>query len=171
MVCERLGENLQRRQELASGQTKQTTETTEIGVTANAEDAFVERAALIQVGAGVPRSWAEGFATLDLARPPVGFPEERWRRLIDDGGRFLDEWGSTAAELGWSAQDVFGLHPGEPASRLDAMGLAALIDGGQVTAVTAVSATIRAASSHELVYLRRVNDIAVAAWELVASLG
>jgi hypothetical protein len=87
MVYERPGESLQPRQELASGQTRQTTETTEIGVTPNAEDAFVERAALIQVGAGVPRSWAEGFARLDPARPPVGSHKSAGAGS-SDGGRF-----------------------------------------------------------------------------------
>ncbi len=32
----------------------------------------------------------------------------RWRQLIDDGGRFLDTWGSQAAEFGWRVEDVFG---------------------------------------------------------------
>jgi hypothetical protein len=47
---------------------------------------FEERAALIEYGAGVPRAWAEGFACLDCASPLVGFSEDRWHRLINDGG-------------------------------------------------------------------------------------
>ena len=86
---------------------------------------------------------------------------------MDDRGRFLDRWGRVAADLGWSPLDVFGLHPRAPALRLDGMGLVALIGGGDVVAVTAISATIRSASGHELVYLRRISGEAVAAWELM----
>jgi hypothetical protein len=157
------------RQGVSASGTTGTTRTTEYEASRAAEPedgSFEERAALIEIGSDVPRAWAEGFARLDPGRVPSGFSEARWRRLIDDGGRFLDDWGPTAAELGWSARDVFGLHADEPTLRLDAMGLAALIDGGVVVAVTTVSATIRAASGHELVYLRRASAEALVAWEL-----
>ena len=72
---------------------------------------FEERAAIVEHDGGAPREWAEGFARLDAATPPKGFDLGRWRQLIDDGGRFLDRWALTAAECGWSATDVFGLHP------------------------------------------------------------
>ena len=49
-----------------------------------------ERAAIVEYGAAVPRSWAEGFARLDPARPPADVPLRRWQQFIDDVGRFLD---------------------------------------------------------------------------------
>ena len=116
-----------------------------VATVAAAEDrnaAFEERAAIVEYDGGVPREWAEGFARLDLAEPPAGFDQNRWRQLIDDGGRFLDRWAETAAECGWSATDIFGLHPGVPAARYDGMGLVALIGGGEVIAVRNDSATI-----------------------------
>lgn len=31
-----------------------------------------------------------------------------WERAINDAGLFLDRWGDTAVEMGWSAVDIFG---------------------------------------------------------------
>ena len=130
-------------------------------------DAFEERAALVEYGAGVPREWAEGFARLDLAQPPKGFDERRWRTLIDDGGKFLDRWGGEAARLGWSALDVFGAHPIAPGARYDAAGLVLLIDGGEVIAIRLDRATIRSRlSPSELTYLRTPKAGVVALWDL-----
>lgn len=131
------------------------------------EDAFEERAAIVEFDGSAPREWAEGFARLDLATPPAGFTTARWRQLIDDGGHFLDRWASEAAALGWTATDVFGLHPNAPATRFDGMGLVVLIGGGEVIAVSADRATIRGQSGNSLTYyLRRPRPDAVAAWEL-----
>ena len=130
-------------------------------------DDFEERAALIEYGAGVPREWAEGFARLDMASPPRGLDQRRWRTLIDDGGRFLDQWGAEAARLGWSALDVFGVHPVAPNARYDAMGLVLLINGGEVISIKSDRATIRARGSGSLLtYLRRPSAGGVALWEL-----
>ena len=129
--------------------------------------AFEERAALVEYGAGVPREWAEGFAQLDLATPPMGFDQRRWRTLINDGGKFLDHWGAEAARLGWSALDVFGVHPIAPAARFDAAGLVLLISSGEVLAINHMSATIKSRSSNStLTYLRTPREGAVALWAL-----
>lgn len=131
---------------------------------------FKERAALIEFGAGVPRAWAEGFARLDLATPADGFDLDHWRTLIDDGGKFLDKWGTQAAKLGWSAEDVFGVHPLAPATRYDTAGLILLIDGGEVVAIDAKSASIKTMGSGSiLIYLRKPRQGAITLWELCAS--
>jgi hypothetical protein len=133
----------------------------------SAADRFEERAALIEYGAGVPREWAEGFARLDLASPPVGFDAKRWRTLIDDGGKFLDRWGGEAARLGWSVLDLFGAHPVAPAYRYDAAGLVNLISGGDVVDIRTDRAVIRTPSGTSLTYyLRRDCRDAVALWDL-----
>src|SRR5205823_9574375 len=67
---------------------------------------YDERAALIEHEAGAPRDWAEGFATLNLAKPPEDIPREVWDGLLNDGGRFIDRWAAQAKLLGWSAADV-----------------------------------------------------------------
>ena len=131
-------------------------------------DDFEERAALVEYGAGVPRDWAEGFARLDLVKPPEGFDERRWRQVVDDGGRFLDGgWAERAAALGWSALDVFGAHPVKPNDSFDAMGLVPLIRGGEVIDVKSDMAVIRMPTGNNLTYyLRRDSREAVALWAL-----
>src|SRR5690242_17403079 len=51
-----------------------------------------ERAAIIAEGAEVPQAWAEGYAALCAMPPPAGFWPERWQRIIDATGAFLDRW-------------------------------------------------------------------------------
>jgi hypothetical protein len=153
--------------EFARSGTTGTTGTTESEVSCADEDAFEERAALVENGAGVPREWAEGFARLCLHPPAPGFSPRRWQQLIEDGGRFLDRWGSEAAGLGWTALDVFGVHARAPAVRYDAAGLVPLISGGEIVAIMADRATIRGWGGGLLTYLRRPRSGAVALWELV----
>src|SRR5690348_13942372 len=82
-----------------------------------------ERAALIEIGADIPRAWAEGYAALCTMKPPAGFWPDHWRRVIDAAGAFLDRWAGEAARCGWSALDVFGCDAGAPTARFDCMGL------------------------------------------------
>ncbi len=60
-----------------------------------------ERAAPAEMRAGVPREWAEGFARLQVSRPPARLPSERWQLVIDDAERFIERWAAQAAALGW----------------------------------------------------------------------
>src|SRR4051794_18353018 len=53
---------------------------------------------------------------------PNGVPVERWQRALADAGSFFALWGDTAERLGWTADDLFGLHPTAPLSRMDCMG-------------------------------------------------
>ena len=73
-----------------------------------------ERAAIIAEGADVPRAWAEGFAALCAMPPPAGFWPDRWQRIIDATGAFLDRWAGEAIRCGWSDLDVFGCHATAP---------------------------------------------------------
>ncbi len=56
-----------------------------------------ERAAIIELGAGVPRAWAEGYAALCAMPPPAGFLPARWQRIVDAAGVFVDRWAAKAA--------------------------------------------------------------------------
>lgn len=89
------------------------------------------------------------------AQCPTGMNEERWRQAIEDGRRFIMDWGADAERLGWLAEDLFGLHEKAPAYRYDEMGLIWLIDGGHVTQITAAEATIRHRSGAVLRFFRR----------------
>jgi hypothetical protein len=148
--------------------TTHTTGTTESDhVRTSPNDLFEERAAIVEDGAGVRRSWAESFARLDIAERPPDFTEKAWRELIEDGGRFLDRWANEAARLGWTALDVFGVHPAAPSTTYDAIGLVPLIRGGDVVAIGSDRATIRTQGGTLVTYLRRPLAGAIAAWELV----
>lgn len=128
---------------------------------------FEERTAIIDAS-GIPREWAEGFAHMDtMARPP-GIALWRWQQIVDDAGRFLDQWGREAAALGWSPLDVFGVHREAPLARTDRMGLALLIGGGEVTAITCHSATIRTTGGALQSFRRRPAAEAgqIALWQL-----
>jgi hypothetical protein len=74
---------------------------------------------------------------------PERISPDRWQEVISDAEIFLARWGSAAHSLGWTALDLFGVHPRAPAARFDVIGLLLLVQGGAVVALTADAATIR----------------------------
>jgi hypothetical protein len=86
-----------------------------------------------------PAVYRAAYADL-CATCPAGVPEPRWRQAIADAERFLTEWGELAERLGWTADDLFGLHPTVPLSRMDHMGLLGLLKGQRVVLLTATEA-------------------------------
>jgi hypothetical protein len=84
----------------------------------------------------------------------------RWQAAVEDGRRFLAKWGEQAQQLGWTARDLFGLHkpPENPhasyrrLSRYDETGLIWLLEGREVTALTADTSAIRSSSGSVTVY-------------------
>jgi hypothetical protein len=67
-------------------------------------DAIEERAAL--ASDRVPACYLEAWARLNH-RNPTRVSEAQWRIAIDDGGRFLDQWGREAAQFGWTPAELF----------------------------------------------------------------
>jgi hypothetical protein len=75
---------------------------------------------------------------------------ERWQLAINDAEVFLSVWADQAANLGWTAQDLFGLaempeRPGpsyQRLSRYDQTGLVWLLQGRRVAALTQDTALI-----------------------------
>jgi hypothetical protein len=73
-----------------------------------------------------------------------------WQHAVADGRRFIVQWGEQAEALGWTAEDLFGLHdpPEQPGpsyrrlSRYDVIGLIWLLHGRPVVALTADRAVI-----------------------------
>src|SRR5262245_45785475 len=108
------------------------------------------------------------FGVLQL-KPPALVPVERWRQCVEDGKRFLAAWGSQAEALGWTTADLFGLHqpPEQPhpsynrLSRYDCTGLAWLLQGREVIALTADSASIRKPATGNITTYRRFNKPAL----------
>ncbi|MFO1149081.1 MAG: hypothetical protein U1E62_11970 [Alsobacter sp.] len=100
-----------------------------------------ERAAIAEEVGGVPAVYAGAFAEMQR-RCPVNVDVARWRQAVDDSGRFFDGWGSQAVALGWSANDILGIHPTHPLARVDALGLAWLLQGDTVMLMDRVSAKL-----------------------------
>ena len=59
----------------------------------------------------VPAVYLDEWARLNCRRP-ANVTEADWRQALDDGGRFLDAWGSMAAEWQWSVADIFDVSAG-----------------------------------------------------------
>jgi hypothetical protein len=92
----------------------------------------------------------------------------RCRQCLDDAHRFLAEWGDTALALGWTADELFGLHepPAQPRpsysrlSRYDCTGLIWMLEGKAVVALTATTAAMRHPSGAITTY-RKLNKPAL----------
>jgi hypothetical protein len=109
----------------------------------DANDAFEERAAIAEYEGGLPRAVAEGIARLETLPALKRFSEKRRQAIIDGTAKFADVWAAKALKLGWSVEELFGLHPSAPEARLDACGLAFLLDSGEVIAMDEKTAVIR----------------------------
>jgi hypothetical protein len=85
------------------------------------------------------------------ARCPDHIETGRWHQAVEDGKRFLPQWGEQAKALGWTARDLFSLAPvpdkPHPSywrlSRYDETGLIWLLQGRQVVALTEATAAIQ----------------------------
>jgi hypothetical protein len=104
------------------------------------------------------------FAVLQTKCPAL-VPVKRWRQCVRDGSRFLAKWGEQAQALNWSRTDLFGLHqpPEQPhpsysrLSRHGATGLCWLLQGKEVIALTADTATIRNPATGNVTIYRKYD--------------
>ena len=127
-----------------------------------------ERAAIIEEGANVPRRWAEGFAAMASMPAPAGFSPERWRRIVDATGTFLDRWAAKVIACGWSDLDVFGCDAAAPDRRFDCMGLVLLLDSWEVSSVDEAGADLVTETGAPLRYRRRpLPGHTVSLWQLM----
>jgi hypothetical protein len=96
-----------------------------------------------------PMPISSGLTALEYRQPDLVSAED-WQRAVDDGRRFIVQWGEQAEALGWIAEDLFGLQdpPEQPGpnyrrlSRYDVIGLIWLLHGRPVVALTADRAVI-----------------------------
>jgi hypothetical protein len=94
-----------------------------------------------------------------------------WHQAVADATAFTSQWGAQAQTFGWTARELFGLHPvpEQPAanysrlSRLDTTGLIWLLRGRPVIALTAAEAVMRCQSGATLTYRRQNEPVAKAA--------
>jgi hypothetical protein len=106
-----------------------------------------------------PFPFAEALDALDRRRPEYIEPE-RWQQCLIDAQRFLAGWGDKALALGWTADELFGLHepPARPhpsysrLSRYDATGLLWLLQGRRVVALSADTAAIEYGNGNIVTY-------------------
>jgi hypothetical protein len=104
------------------------------------------------------------YAHLQL-KPPAYISENRWQQAIEDGRRFLMQWGEQAEALAWTSADLFGLHtpPASPhpsysrLSRYDCTGLCWLLQGRKVLALSEATATIQNPATRAITTYRRFN--------------
>jgi hypothetical protein len=109
-------------------------------------------------------TYSQALAAL-RAECPAYVDAADWQQAIEDGDRFVTQWGKQAEALGWAPADLFGLHipPEKPApnyrrlSRYDQTGLIWLSHGRPVIALTQTAATILALSGASLMYHRHNN--------------
>jgi hypothetical protein len=100
-------------------------------------------------------------------RCPAHIDVTDWQQAIEDGRRFITQWGEQAEALGWTSADLFGLHspPEKPApnyrrlSRYDQTGLLWLLHARQVVALTSTDAIIRCHSGATLKSHRRTEPV------------
>src|SRR6516165_721778 len=100
-----------------------------------------------------PTALRQRGQTLPISLPPRGLSRQLdaadWQQAVEDGHRFVIQWGKQAEALGWAPADLFGLHtpPDRPApnyrrlSRYDQTGLVWLLRGRPVIALTQTAAT------------------------------
>lgn len=112
-----------------------------------------------------PDEWRRGFALLITSPAPKGITAVRWRQFIQDAEHFMTDWAEKANALGWTAVDVFGLHPLAPAHRADAAGLVWLLHGHEIAALSEGEAIIRISDSRKQTFHKRARG-GVPAWEL-----
>src|SRR5262249_46838966 len=83
-----------------------------------------------------------------------------WQQAVEDGRRFLAQWGERAEVLGWTARDLFGLAavPGKPfpnyrrLARYDETGMIWLLRGRPVVALTTDTAPMQKPAGAITVY-------------------
>jgi hypothetical protein len=65
----------------------------------------------------LPEPYLDAWARLQCQKP-AHVTVEQWRQAVDDAGRFLDQWGSVAAEFQWPPGDLFDVPGGDGACGL-----------------------------------------------------
>jgi hypothetical protein len=107
---------------------------------------------------GVPLDWARGVAILQLRARPSGIPGHRWRSFIEDCRRFVaSPWARRAAELGWTADGLFGSQYACPHQHIGTAGLVWNLAGGQIVQLHRDGATFVTENGRQRTFHRRPN--------------
>lgn len=130
------------------------------------EEAFQERAAIIEHDGGAAREWAEAFARIETAPPPRGFTRPDWLDLLNNAGLFLDKWAAKAAALGWTPADVFGIRPKALGSWYGFAGVLPGLGKAKIVEILGDRAIIEQPTGGRQTFYRRELPDACAVWEM-----
>ncbi|TWI07872.1 hypothetical protein LPJ38_03200 [Bradyrhizobium daqingense] len=114
-----------------------------------------------QVFEGNAAGWHAILQELKRMQAPEWAGADRWSQVVGDADCFLSNWDRAACDLGWTALELFGVHPVAPGCRYDAMGLTMLLGGGTVFVLTEQTAAFRRPSGSNLTYRRKPMSGAV----------
>jgi hypothetical protein len=122
----------------------------------------------------MPDGLAEWRAGVDeLARrktPPAPWQYDAagWRAVVTSATALLKDWGEQAEAAGWSALDLFGVHPRVGATRHDCAGLVLCLEDKQITEMTAAGAKLLCKSGATLTFrpARPLPAEAVPLWDM-----
>ncbi|MEH6476221.1 MAG: hypothetical protein V7727_11055 [Sneathiella sp.] len=115
----------------------------------------------------VPDGWIEGYQKLTSDHCPQTITAHRWQQYIQDAATFMCCWSEKAHALGWTAIEVFGMHPLAPANRPDAAGLVWLLNGNEIAAITTDKAIIKTKSGNSQTLVKGVTG-SIPAWDLMS---
>ena len=116
----------------------------------------------------LPADWRDGLARLATMPPQPGVQPHRWEGIVADALALGEGWASQARALGWRDVDLWGCNP-ERSRRLDRDGLAMLLNGRAVLAITDTAATIATPGGRTLSYYRAPLAGGVPLWALSAA--
>jgi len=128
----------------------------------------VARVVLLHCPPGVPAAWTQGVADLLAMACPASCPAARWEGLREDSYTFLRDHAARAHGLGWTALDLFGVHPGKPWARFDCMGLVPLLSGAKIVTLASTEAVFEKPSGARVTFRRcdQVPSEARPVWSL-----
>lgn len=89
---------------------------------------------------GLAGEWLDRIRSLRNSAAPMAITADRWQQVRADAEKLVLHWGDTALGLGWEASDLFTVPRGP--ERWGGNGLAVLLCGRRVVAMTAETATI-----------------------------
>jgi hypothetical protein len=97
-------------------------------------------------------------AILQLRPRPSGIPGHRWRLFVEDCRRFVaSPWAKRAAELGWTADGLFGSQYRSPHEHVGTAGLLWNLAGGQIVQLHRDGATFVTENGRQRTFHRRPN--------------
>jgi hypothetical protein len=74
-----------------------------------------------------PTGWHAILEELKQTPAPEWVSVDRWLEMAEDAGAFLSDWSNAAHDLGWTALNLFGVHPVAPGARYDVIGLVPIL--------------------------------------------